>query len=86
MMDGPKRKDACQAACVANPSEGRYSKRHYTLKSNKSCFAYFFFGALAAWFSGARRNFLAPTRDSLENGSAFACDMRTWMTRREPFQ
>jgi len=47
MMDGPKRKDACQAACVANTSEGRYSKRHYTLKSDKSYFAYFFFGALA---------------------------------------
>jgi len=85
-MDGPKRKDACQAACVANTSEGRSSRRHYTLKSNKSYFAYFFFGVLAAWCSGARRNLLALTRDGLENGIAFACDMRTWMARREAFQ
>lgn len=86
IMDRPKRKDACQAACVANTSEGRYSKRHYTLKSNKSYFAYFFLGALATWCSDRRRNSLAPTRDGLENGSAFACDMRTWVARREAFQ
>jgi hypothetical protein len=86
MMDGPKHEDACQAACVANTSEGRNVRRHYTLKYNKSDFAYFFFGALAAWRSGTRRNSLAPTRDGLENGSAFACDMRTWVARREAFQ
>jgi hypothetical protein len=85
-MDGPKRKDACQAACVANTSEGRYSKRHYSLKSNKSYFAHFFFGALATGCSGARRDFLAPARDRLKNGSAFAGDTRTGVARREAFQ
>ncbi len=34
MMDKSKCKDACQAACVARTSVGRYINRHYNLNPN----------------------------------------------------